>query len=368
MAPARPGARVRSLAVETLDVPLLSPFGISGGSLGTARNALATVVLEDGTVGLGEAAPFPAYNGETQEGALGALRRAERWLPGWDCGDWRAVAAEFRSREGPGCGSSLCALETAMLDALAIRDGLPLWRFFGPGASELETDMTVTTGTPMEAGEAARAIRARGVRVIKVKVGGPGGAAADLERIAAVAEAAPGAPLILDANAGLSRAGASELVRGLRRAGIAPLLLEQWLPRDDLEGMRALGAESGWTVAADEAASSAADVRRIAESRAAQVVNVKLMKAGVSEALAVVEAARIAGIGLMIGGNVETVLSMTVSACFAVGLGGFSFADLDTPLFLASNPFVGGYRLRGGAVSVSHIEAGHGVRTPGLLL
>jgi hypothetical protein len=52
---------------------------------------------------------------------------------------------------------------------------------------------------------------------------------------------------------------------------------------------------------------------------------------------------------------------MTMSACFAAGIGQFRFADLDTPLFLAENPFVGGYELAGGTVSVAHIIAGHGV-------
>jgi hypothetical protein len=58
---------------------------------------------------------------------------------------------------------------------------------------------------------------------------------------------------------------------------------------------------------------------------------------------------------------IESMLAMTMSACFAAGLGGFRFADLDTPLFLASNPFDGGYALREGMISVGHIAAGHGV-------
>ena len=66
-------------------------------------------------------------------------------------------------------------------------------------------------------------------------------------------------------------------------------------------------------------------------------------------------------IGLMIGGNVESILAMTTSACFAAGLGGFTFADLDTPLFLAENPFAGGFTLEGGLISVAHLGAGHGV-------
>ena len=39
----------------------------------------------------------------------------------------------------------------------------------------------------------------------------------------------------------------------------------------------------------------------------------------------------------------------------------FETALLDTPLFLASNPFDGGYQLDGGRISVAHIAAGHGV-------
>jgi L-alanine-DL-glutamate epimerase-like enolase superfamily enzyme len=221
--------------------------------------------------------------------------------------------------------------------------------------------MTVTTGSPEEAAAAARAIRARGIRMIKVKVGGKAGPAHDLARVAAIHEVAPDSPLILDGNAGVSRAAASELVRGLKARGIAPALLEQWLAKDDLAGARALAAESGWLVAADESVTSAGDARLVVAERAAQVINIKLMKAGVAEALDIAAVAREAGVALMIGGNVESILAMTFSACFAAGQGGFRFADLDTPFFLAGNPFVGGYAIDGGLISVAHITAGHGV-------
>ena len=70
--------------------------------------------------------------------------------------------------------------------------------------------------------------------------------------------------MILDGNAGVSRAAAGELVRGLKARGIEPALVEQWLAKDDLAGARALGEESGWLVAADESVTSAADARRVA--------------------------------------------------------------------------------------------------------
>ncbi|MDP3069885.1 MAG: dipeptide epimerase [Opitutaceae bacterium] len=352
---------VKSLQVASLDIPLHAPFGIAGGAQAMASNALVTLELVDGALGYGEAAPLPPYNGETQDDALAALRSAADWIIGRDARDWRALGAEFEQCAPVRSGSARCALEVALLDALTRHMGLPLVKFFGGAGTELETDMTVTTGTAAEAAAAARDIRARGIRQIKVKVGGKLGPAHDLARLAAIHEAAPDAPLILDGNAGVSRAAASELVRGLRALGIAPALLEQWLPKDDLDGLRALRAESGWLVAADEAVTSAADAVRVADAQAADVINIKLMKAGVAAAFDIAAVARARGLGLMIGGNVESILTMTVSACFAAGQGGFQFADLDTPFFLASNPFEGGYAISGGRISVAHIAAGHGV-------
>jgi L-alanine-DL-glutamate epimerase-like enolase superfamily enzyme len=352
---------IRRFEFKPLDIALHTPFGISGGAQAMANNVLVTIELDGGFVGYGEAAPLPPYNGETQAQALAALAGAQAWLIGRPVDDWRALASVFRTRGGGQCGSAQCAFEMALLDAMNRRDGIPMWKYFGGAGTTLETDMTVTTGTPEQAGADARAIRARRIRMIKVKVGGAKGAAYDLARLAAIHEAAPDSPLILDGNAGVSRGDATALVKGLRDLGITPALLEQWLPKDDLAGMKALGAESGWPVAADESVCSGADAQRIADAQAAQFLNIKLMKAGLSVALDIAEVAKRTGLGLMIGGNVESLLAMTTSACFAAGQGGFTFADLDTPLFMAENPFDGGFTLDGGNISVAHIKAGHGV-------
>lgn len=354
-------ALIRDLSFSALDIPLFVPFGISGGAQPAANNVLARVELADGTVGYGEAAPLPPYNGETQADALRALAAMRPQVIGREGADWLAVAQAARGAGGAEVGSAQCAFEMALLDALTRQRGQALAQFFGGASTTLETDMTVTTGTAPQAAADAKAIRERGIRQIKVKVGGPKGPAHDLERLAAIHAAAPDSPLILDGNAGVSREHARELVRGLRTAGITPALLEQWLPKHDLEGMRMLREESGWLVAGDEAACSGDDVHRLADARAADCVNIKLMKAGVAAALDIVQAARERGLGLMIGGNVESILAMTFSCCFACGHGGFQFADLDTPWFLAENPFEGGYVANGGMLSIAHIRAGHGV-------
>lgn len=350
---------IRSLAVETLDIPLHAPFGIAGGAQAVARNLLVTLELADGTRGYGEAAPFPAFNGETQASARAAIEGVRAQVEGADVREWRPIAALLRQTIG-GAGSARCAIETAALDALTRRAAMPLWVFFGGAGSNLETDMTVTTGSVEEASTAALAIIGRGITTIKVKIGA-GDLDLDLRRVVAISAVAPDAPLILDGNGGMGADAALQLMGALHAQNIRPALLEQPVPGDDLAGMARLARWGDVAVAADESAASAADVLRLVWEQAAHVVNIKLMKSGVVEALAIAAICRASGLRLMIGGMVESLLAMTMSAHFAAGLGGFEFVDLDTPMFMAVNPFEGGFVQRGARLELAQIGAGHGV-------
>ena len=353
---------IRTLSVEPLDIALHTPFGIAGGAQDIARNLLITVELANGMRGYGEAAPFPAFNGETQALAQAAVDAARSTIEGADAREWRWIAAALRKAIGP-VGSAQCAIETAALDAWTRHAGIPLWAFFGGAGANLDTDMTITTGTVEQAAAAAQAILARGIRTIKIKIGG--GVALDLERVRAIHAAATDAPLILDGNVGYTADYALELMALLQQHSVPIALLEQPVPRADWDGLLQVARWARVPVAADESLSSAADALRIVREQAAQVLNIKLMKCGIAEALDIVAVARAAGLGLMIGGLVESTLAMTVSACFAAGQGGFSFVDLDTPLFMAEAPFDGGMVYQGGRIDLSGIRAGHGVTPRG---
>ena len=341
-----------------LDIPLIEPFTIATGSQPVAHNVLVAIRLADGTRGYGEAAPFPAVTGESQESTLAALTELGGAICGADGRAWRALAWTLRQAQ-PGAAAARCALETAILDALMRQAGLPLWSFFGGCGTELETDMTITAGSAVHAGRSARAIQERGIGTIKLKVGG--NPDDDVARIIAVHAAVPGAPLILDGNCGYDPSSALELLAELRRRAIPVALFEQPTARDDWDGLRQVTREGGVPVAADETVATAADALRAAREGAVNCINIKLMKAGIVEALEIAAICRVAGIALMIGGMVESILAMTVSAHFAAGLGGFSFVDLDTPMFMAEQPFEGGFVQRGGHLSVADSGPGHGV-------
>lgn len=349
---------VARMTARAFDARLHKPFGIAGGAQEVARNVLVHVELTDGGVGHGEAAPFPAFNGETQASTLAAVEEARRVVEGRTWTSWEQLATIVGERIGA-AGAARCGIETAVLDAVARREGRPI---FGPALGPLHTDVTIPLGPLDECVEDVRGWIARGFGRLKIKLGH----AADddaVARVFAIHTAAPRAELLLDGNAGLTAPQAVAVLDALVGRGILPVVFEQPCAKEDLDGLAAVaGAASGIPVALDETVSTAADLRRIAAaSRRAFVVNVKPMKAGFLEAQRVYEEARRLGWPLMIGGMVEGRMAMSASACFAASRDGFVHVDLDTPLFFAEEPFVGGYAQQADRIDVSPIRLGHGV-------
>jgi L-Ala-D/L-Glu epimerase len=353
---------ITDVTTQPLDIELSEPFGIATGAQHLAQNALVTVTLSDGTIGIGEAAPFPAVNGETQSAVLSALSEARPALLGLDAQRFR-VASSVAREALPDVPTARAAFESALLDAFCRRAQLSMWSFFGGAEPALESDITITTGSPDDAEAAALRAAAAGFRTLKVKVGG---AAFDHDRarLLAIAAAAPAATLVLDANASLSAEAALELLSALGSARARVALFEQPCGAFDLDGLRRVREHAKTRVAADESACSASDVVTLVRERAVDVINIKTMKSGLVEALDMIAVARAAKLGLMIGGMVESKLAMTVSACLAAGLGDFEFVDLDTPWFLRNAPLTGGWAESGPRKSilrVDQIRLGHGV-------
>jgi L-Ala-D/L-Glu epimerase len=349
---------IRSVSVEPLNIPLLEPFTIATGSVSEAQNVLITITLNDGSRGYGECAPFNPSTGETQETALAAARGCAALIEGQDAASWRTLSKLMYSvyfSQATACAG----MEMAVLDALTRSYGIPLYIFFGGASASVETDMSIPLVTPEHGYELAKDIVARGITSIKIKVGG--NIPDDVARVEAIREAAPGLGLTLDANQGYTANEALLCLEALDDHDIRPLLLEQPVHKDDHEGLRYVTQHTTIPVAADESAANAANVARLIEMRAVNVINIKLMKSGFVEALDIAAVCRANHIGLMIGAMIESRLATSAAAHFVVGLGGFRFVDLDTPMLLAEDPFTGGYVQRGGVYDLTGVERGLGV-------
>lgn len=348
---------IRKVYFHTLSVPLKAPFDIATSSLPAIENLAVAIELADGSKGWGEVPIMPPATNENRETAMQALQQEAEILPGSNAAAWRKIAGELQERL-PEFAAVRCGLEMAVLDALLRSWRVPLFRFFGGMSDSVVTDITIPICAVGEAEKLARDYKSQGFTIIKTKIGHE--TADDIDRIVAIKRAFPECRLILDANTGYSVAQALEVLEELRRAGIEPELLEQPLAREDWEGMGELVRKAGVMIAADESCRTPADALRIARDGLAQVINIKLAKCGVVQALEIAAIARAANIGLMIGGMVETRIAMGFSAHFAAGLGGFDWIDLDTPLLLAEDPVTGGYTADGPRYRLDTGEFGHG--------
>jgi L-alanine-DL-glutamate epimerase-like enolase superfamily enzyme len=314
---------------------------VATGARVAAENIFVRVTVGAGVHGYGEVAPFPEVGGEDRPASLRAARDAARLLLGQSAAQWTRLGHVLREAIG-GYPAARCGLETAILDAFCHAAGMPLWALWG-GADvrPRETDITIPITDLEKTVSLARGWHERGFRLLKMKVGKD--VEQDVRRLEAVHSALPDIAFIGDGNQGYAREECLAFAAGVKRFGGRLVLLEQPLVRDDLEGLQALRHLSGIPVAADESVRSLTDARAVLRHNAADLINIKIMKTGIVEALEIAQFARASGLGLMIGGMVEARIAMGCSFAMVLGLGGFDVLDLDTPLLLGDDPITGGY-------------------------
>ena len=346
-----------NVSARALDVGLKAPFVIASTRLDQVRNVAIRIDLADGSSGWGEIPVLYPVTPENQAGALAAAQRIGDSLLGRDLASWRPLLDKLSgiSSNSP---TVAAGMEMALFDALARSWQVPLYRFFGGAQTHVETDITIPICKPETARSLAAEYRHQGFAVIKTKVGLD--VKDDIQRLTAIREGHPQCQLVLDANEGYSLHETLAVLRDLRRLDLEPALLEQPVPRDDWEAQARLVQEAGVPIAADESCRSTRDALDIARHDLAHVINIKLAKCGVAQALDIVAIARAARLGLMIGGMIETRLAMGFSAHFAAGTGCFQWIDLDTPLLLSHDPVRGGYTAAGPRYDLSRVQAGHG--------
>ncbi|ARE83624.1 L-Ala-D/L-Glu epimerase [Roseovarius mucosus] len=289
---------------------LAQVFTISRGSR-TEAKVLTVRVTDGGVTGWGECVPYARYDETLEsvtaqiEGLSGDLTRAALYdlLP---------------------AGAARNALDCALWDLEAKRAGRRVWELAGLPAPVPEiTAYTLSLDTPeaMQAQAAKHAHRP----LLKIKLGTPD----DMPRLEAVRRGAPQAKIIVDANEGWSAAVYADLAPHLVRLGVA--LVEQPLPAGDDEAL--IGMARPVPVCADESCHDRASLPKLKGKY--DVVNIKLDKTGgLTEALALREAARAQGYGIMVGCMIGSSLAMAPAVLVAQGA---MVTDLDGPLLLAED-------------------------------
>ncbi|WP_137701109.1 N-acetyl-D-Glu racemase DgcA [Marimonas lutisalis] len=289
---------------------LAQVFTISRGSRTEAK--VLTVRVADGFIsGWGECVPYARYD-ETLE----------------------SVTAQIEGLKGPvtrdalydllPAGAARNAVDCALWDLQAKKAGKRVWELAGlpePGPEITAYTLSLDEPEKMRAQAAKNAHRP----LLKIKLGTPD----DMPRLEAVRAGAPDAQIIVDANEGWSAEVYADLAPHLVRLGVA--LVEQPLPAGEDEAL--IGMERPVPVCADESCHDRASLPGLKGKY--DVVNIKLDKTGgLTEALALKEAALAEGYKIMVGCMVGSSLAMAPATLVAQGA---MVTDLDGPLLLAED-------------------------------
>ena len=327
---------------------LRRPFVTSRRRVEALTGVLVELELADGTIGHGSAAQTFAVTGESTESIRAVLHGpvtealttsgAERGLR--EHAD--AVAASCA-----GNFSAKAAADVALHDAWARTLGVPLVNALGGDVGNaLHTDMTISLDTPEAMARAAIDAAGNGFHTLKVKLGSD--QHSDLDRLKAVRDAVPAARFRLDANQGWSVKSAIRIIRAIEDAGIPLQLVEQPVPKDDVDGLAAVTAAVDVPIMADESLSSPRDAFEIARRHGADLLNIKLAKCGgVGQALAIADIAQAAGIKCMVGAMLEPRTSIAAAAHVAAAHPAVTLVDLDSAEWVDEPELAGGYSLHG---------------------
>ncbi len=350
---------IKKMVIEPLNVDLDEPFAISIGTKYRIENVLVTVILENGLEGYGEAAPLEPINGENQSTVIATLNSCSGFIIGKDVSDYISISKTLRSVFWAQV-TARCAIEMALLDAYTKALGLPLYKFFGGSQKSVETDYTITIVPPVIARKNAAKLAGEGYMLLKTKVGK--NLIDDIDRLKAIIEGAPHCGLTIDANQGFSPVEAVHFIRELEKNNIRPVLFEQPVLKTDLPGMKYVKEHISIPVAADESVFTGADAINIIRTGCADIINIKLMKSGIIEALDIAAIARNSNVKLMIGCMLETKLALGCAVHFAAGLGGFDFIDLDPHIDPERETFTDGPGYSAPCYTISDTLNGIGVR------
>jgi L-alanine-DL-glutamate epimerase-like enolase superfamily enzyme len=361
--------KITRLTVRDISVPLKNPFVTALRTVRHLHNILVTIHTDEGPVGLGEAAAAAAVTGDTPASAAEAvLRHIAPAIVGLDVMDIREISRRI-SGALYGNFAAKCAADSAIYDLFAKKYNAPLFRILGGSEISLafENDITISADEPGKMLDECLSALNDGYRILKIKLGKT--PAADRNTLISIWEVirdyniVKNIQLRVDANQGWETRNAIHTIRAWEDKGLPVAFVEQPVPAHDIHGLREIKRRTETPIAADECVFNARDALYVLENHAADIINVKLAKAGgISEAVKIKTLCDLYEKRCMVGSMLESRLGTAAAAHFAAAYG-IKTVDLDGPLLLAGDPFTGGPVFEGSSI-IFTANTGIGVRYP----
>lgn len=354
--------KITDIQFGMLRVPLKTPFKTALRTVKSIEDIVIMVNTDTGNVGYGEAPATAVITGDTHGSIIDAIRHyiAPR-LMGQDVADLNHLTQLIQGAMEKN-SSAKAAVEIAIYDLWGQLYGAPLYKLLGGGDPAITTDITISVDyIDKMVADSIDAVD-RGFESLKIKVGKDIGV--DIERVRAIYAAVENRALLrLDANQGWTAKEAVFALNTLEDAGVRLELVEQPVKARDLAGMRYVTERVHTPIMADESVFGPMEVIELIRMRAADIINIKLMKTGgISNAIRIADIAGMFGVECMIGCMLETSISVAAAVHVAVAHANvITKVDLDGPSLCQYNPVDGGVIFNESEISVTDAP-GLGIR------
>ncbi len=354
--------KITDIRFGMLRVPLKTPFKTALRTVDAVEDIVVMIDTDSGHVGYGEAPATAVITGDTHGSIIEAIRHyISPRLVGADVADLNRITQSVQSSMEKN-SSAKAAVEIAVYDLWGQLYGAPLYRLLGGGDPVITTDITISVDYIDKMVADSLAAVERGFESLKIKVGKDIGV--DIERVKAIYAAVEGRALLrLDANQGWTAKQAVYALQTLEDAGVRLELVEQPVKAQDLDGMKYVTERVHTPIMADESVFGPTEVVELIRMRAADIINIKLMKTGgISNAIRIADIAAMYQVECMIGCMLESSISVAAAVHVAVAkANAITKIDLDGPSLGAFNPVDGGVVFNESEITVTDAP-GLGIR------
>jgi L-Ala-D/L-Glu epimerase len=354
--------KITDIRFGMLRVPLKTPFKTALRTVDTIEDIIVCVHTDTGNIGYGEAPATAVITGDTHGSIVEAIKKfISPRLIGEEIANLNRITQLIQGSLEKN-SSAKAAVEIAIYDLFGQLYNAPLYKMLGGGDPVITTDITISVDYIDKMVADSVAAVDRGFESLKIKVGKDIGV--DIERVKAIYAAVEGRALLrLDANQGWTAKQAVFALQTLEDAGVRLELVEQPVKAQDLEGMKYVTERVHTPIMADESVFGPTEVIELIRMRAADIINIKLMKTGgLSNAIHIADICGMYGMECMIGCMVETSVSVAAAVHLAVAKANvITKVDLDGPSLCQFNPVVGGVIFNESEITVTQAP-GLGIR------
>lgn len=339
-----------------LTVPLRTPFKTAMRTVNRIEDVVVIMETDTGHIGYGSAPATAIITGETHGSIIEAISKViSPVLIGRDIEDLNNLTDGIQSSIVKNF-SAKAATEIAVYDLYGQLYGAPLYKLLGGGDNVISTDITISVDYIDKMVEDTMAAIDLGFETLKIKVGKD--PALDIERVKAIYAAVNERALIrLDANQGWTPKQTVSVLRTLEDSGVKLELLEQPVKGHDIEGMKYVTERIHTPVMADESSFGPKEAIELITMRAADIINIKLMKTGgISNAIKIADIAGIYGVDCMIGCMLESSIGVAAAAHIAVAKASvITKVDLDTPSLGQYDPVRSGVQFNNAEITITDL-------------